>query len=244
MKSWLQSLTENLSGGKKPEGEEEENSMLKKAMSVRVKAGIKDEDFDADLGGWQGRLTDKPEGGYITIAWDSITLRAMPAEMITACEVEGLDWETYGLAEDDVEPAPERDTPADVEAAIAELKKLHAWDYLGDEAELIREVLAGLDPDDEAAILEAWADYMQVHMTFPFEAKIDEVQERGPLQAGDKVRVSRITEIIEPYGILVDVMSQKIGSRVFPLSNLEARDHKSENYDIVQNYRVWFANRQ
>ncbi len=215
---------------------------MKKGDVVRVKPGVKDVDFDVDLGGWQGRVIEVRADG-VDVAWDSHTLlHDMPATMITACEEQGLGWETYGLDREDLEPAQARDKPADVEAAIDKLESCHAWEWLGEEGELIRQVLKGLNPDDEVALIEAWDEYMQAHLTFPFEAVVDEVQERGPLQAGDRVRVRSITDADDFYGIIVRL---RRGQQQFdfPLCDLAAVDETSENHEIVQSYRVWFANR-
>lgn len=216
---------------------------MKKNDVVRVKPGVKDVDFGADLSGWQGRVIEVRADGGVDVAWDSHTLlHDMPATMITACEEQGLGWNTYGLDREDLDLAQSRDTPADVEASIAELSRRHAWDWLGEEGELIRQVLKGLDPDDETTLIEAWAEYMEAQLLFPFEATVDEMQDRGPLQAGDRVRVHSISLADEFYGIIVRLRQ---GRKQFdlPLCDLAALDETSENHAIIQSYRVWFANR-
>ncbi len=216
---------------------------MKKGDIVRVKSGVRNVDFDADLSGWQGRVIEIVDDGDVEVAWDSLTLlHAMPATMITACEEQGLEWDTYRIDGQDLEPATVRDRPADVERALTELSLRHAWDWLGPESELIQEVLAGLDPDAEAALIEAWATYLQAHLVFPFEAVVDEFQERSPLQAGNRVRVHDITEADEFYGIIVRLRRGREQFH-FPLCDLAALDESSDNHAIVQSYRVWFANR-
>ena len=82
---------------------------------------------------------------------------------------------------------------------------------------------------------------MQVFV-LPFEAKVSEVQEEGPLNDGDMVRVQGIAEADDLYGILVNV---QYGRKrfVFPLCDLTVRDRKSAYYTPAQVYCVWFANR-
>jgi hypothetical protein len=79
-------------------------------------------------------------------------------------------------------------------------------------------------------------------LTFPFEAEVTEWQERGPLRAGDRVKVTGIRDIEDLYGVLVDV---RVSHRkfVFPLCDLKAMDKKSSNYQLTDDYAVWFANR-
>lgn len=216
---------------------------MKKGDVVRVKPGVKDVDSDADLSGWQGRVIEIGPDDSVMVAWDSHTLlHDMPATMITACEEQGLGWESYGFSREDLEPAQARDRLSDVEEAIEKLESSHAWEWLGEEGELIRQVLADVDPDDEMAVIEAWNDYMQAHLIFPFEAVVDEFQERGPLQTGNRVRVYHIIDADDFYGIIVRLHRGRQQFN-FPLCDLAALDETSENHAIIQNYRVWFANR-
>jgi hypothetical protein len=215
---------------------------VEKGEVVRVKPGVKDVDFGTDLSGWQGRVVDV-HADTVEIAWDSHTLRQeMPSEMITACEEQGLDWGVYYLPPHELEPAQPRDTQDDVQQAVAELARQHAWDWLEEEGEITRQVLKGLDPRNERELFGAWEEYLTAHLELPFRAEVDEVQERGPLQAGDRVRVRSIIDTNVFYGVIVKV---RHGRRqyAFPLCDLEALDETSENHRIIQNYRVWFANR-
>ncbi len=215
----------------------------KKGDAVRVKPGVKDVNFAVDLSGWQGRVLEILDDGNVDVAWDSHTLlHDMPASMIAACEEQGYGWETYAFEPGELEPAQTRDKPADVKRAVAQLERAHAWDWLGEEGELVRQVLGGLDPEDEVALIEAWDTYMQAHLTFPFEATVDEFQERGPLRAGNRVRVHSIVDADEFYGIIVHLQRGREPFD-FPLCDLAALDETSENHAIIQSYRVWFANR-
>jgi hypothetical protein len=205
--------------------------------SVRVKPGVDDPDLGIDIGGWQGRVTDIRQGDdgilLVDIRWDSVTLDSMPDEAIEQCEDMGLDWRVMGLAADDVEPAVARDTEADTERVAAELADRHAWDYLGEQGKRIAAVLA---------VEEGWEGYLEEHLTFPFEAEVDESQSRGPIRYGDRVRVTGVSMEDETYGVIADV---RLGRRkyAFPVCGLEVVDRQSPNYQIIRDYRVWFANR-
>jgi hypothetical protein len=137
------------------------------------------------------------------------------------------------LGADQVEPAAARDNKADVERVADELAERHAWDHLGEQGKRIVAVLA---------LEEGWESYLEEHLTFPFEAEVDEHQSRGPIQIRDRVRVTGVSMEDEMYGVIADVW---LGRRkyAFPLADLETLDQQSPNYQIIRDYRVWFANR-
>ena len=222
-----------------------ERKKFKVNDSVVVKSGVQDVDFDFDIGGWQGRVEEvepREREGILLIHWDSVTLREMPDEMIEGCEKQGLSWALYPIPASDVEPARPRDTQADVERVVEELEKKHAWIWIGPEGHAIREILTGVDPGDVVAAFDAWNDHMEEHLEFPFEAEVAEFQERGPLRGGDQVTVVSIAGLDYTYGVIVH---SRHGSRWynFPLCDLAVLDTSSPNHDLVQEYRVWFANR-
>ena len=95
---------------------------------------------------------------------------------------------------------------------------------------------------DDWAAFKAWSEYLETRLAFSFEAQVTEWQERGPLQAGDQVKVLGIRDVEDLYGVLVDI---RVGRRkyVFPLCDLKAMDASSLNYQLTDDYAVWFANR-
>jgi hypothetical protein len=216
---------------------------MKKGDVVQVRQGFIDEAYDLDLSGWRGRILEIYEDGAVYIRWDSHTLlHEMPEAVIAACEEERLEWADFVFSPDDVEPAEARDTPADVEEALDELYDRHAWDWLGEDGKLTRQVLAGLDTDDYDAMAAAWKAYMDTHLSVPFDAEVYEHQERGPFRAGDRVRVLAITEADADYGVIVRLRKGRRQYH-FPLCDLAALDEDSEDGEIVRQYRIWFANR-
>ena len=102
------------------------------------------------------------------------------------------------------------------------------------------EVIAEADTADDE--VEAWNQYLMQVLVFPFEAKVSEIQEKGPLNDGDLVKIQDIIEADDLYGLLVDVQCGR-EHVVFPLCDLTVRDRTSANYTLVQDYCVWFANR-
>jgi len=99
-----------------------------------------------------------------------------------------------------------------------------------------------VEPDDELAALEAWEAHLRQVLRFPFEARVVESQEYGPLRAGDKVAVQGITGVADSYGVIVTVRHRR-GTYDFPLCDLDATVKGSPNYRFVQDYAVWFGNR-
>jgi len=211
--------------------------------AVMVKPGVMDPDLGAEIGGWTGKIAEEPgQDNLVLISWDSVTLQNMPDSAIAQCEEQGLDWTRMYLETQEVELTTPRGTEEDAAQIIEELQKKHAWSWAGEEGQRIQQVLAGVDADDEMATLEAWEDHLEANLTFPFAAEIDEWQERGPLQAGDRVKVTGISLVDDLYGIIVDVRHER-RKYAFPLCDLAVVDEDSPNHQIVADYRVWFANR-
>ncbi len=217
--------------------------MFKVGDSVVVKPGVVDPDLGIEIGGWEGKIAEEPgQDDLVLISWDSVTLRNTPDFVIEQCEEQGLDWTKMYLDTQEVELTSPRDTEEDVAQVIKELEKKRAWSWLGEQGRRIQQVLASADADDEMAALEAWEEYLAGSLTFPFEAEIYEWQERGPFQAGDRVKVTGIDLVDDLYGIIVDLRRERI-KYAFPLCDLEVVAEDSSNHQIVEDYRVWFANR-
>lgn len=220
---------------------------IKPGDSVKVKEGIRCPDQeDLCLEGWQGRVfeIEKDEDGSVLIGikWDSVTLKNMPASFIDQCEDEGTDYAVIYLALEEVEPAAARDTEEDIEEAIAEISKKHAWSWLGEEGRRINEVLASVKEKDGGETHGAWENHLREVLVFPFEAEVAEYQERGPLRQDDRVSVKRLSMTDELYGVIVEVWRGRKKYH-FPLVDLEVVDKISPNYQPVNDYRTWFANR-
>ena len=215
--------------------------------SVVVRSGVLDPDFGIDIGGWQGQVVqtgqDPESGATICIEWDSVTLRQMPESTIAQSEEQGLDWKLVWLGANEIEVTTPRDMAEDVAEAQRQIAAQSTWLWLGEEqGRRVQEVLADIDEDDEVAAFEAWARYLRRKLTFPFEAEVSEQQEYGPLRAGDRVTVRRIIEADDFYGVIVQVVKKGL-TYPFPLCDLEAADRNSPNYQCVDDYSVWFANR-
>ncbi|MCB0189750.1 MAG: hypothetical protein KDE31_36010 [Caldilineaceae bacterium] len=211
--------------------------------SVRVKDGFIDEETGQDMSGWQGRVKEIfPNEETVMVAFDSVTLQAMPVSYIRQCEEEGYGWDEYGYEMVWLEAAEPRDTLSKVKAAVNARAGDVRYAHLGEEGRAIEAILNEVDPDDEMDEFDAWEAYLAGHLTFPFEAVVDEFQERGPLQSGDRVRVLGIEMVDDSYGVIVKL---RHGRKVyhFPLCDLKMIGRASAQKDLVQLYAVWFANR-
>ena len=181
------------------------------------------------------------EAGTALVAFDSPTIRAMPPAYIERCEEEGYSWNEYGFELDSLDASTPRDAPSDVMAAIGDLSGQFRYAYLGEEGRAIDKILGDADLDDELEALEAWEKHLSQHLTFPFDAEVSELQERGPLRGGDRVQVHGFEMLDDRYGIIVKLRRGRSAYH-FPLCDLEAVDSSSPNHDLVQLYAVWYAN--
>jgi hypothetical protein len=218
----------------------EKNQPFKIGGSVKVKPNTDDPDYDGDISGWQGRVTEIYDD-TVFVEWDSVTLTNMPPESIAQAEDVGSDWSGMTVSNIDLESSQVRDTPADVVRVLEHLEYIHRWDYLGEEGLRVKDVLQDIDSDDELSAFEAWEKHFRKVLKFPFEAEVME-QQKGAARQGDVVKVLEIIEIMEPYGVLVQC-SHKHGGWVLPLCDLEVTKKSSPNYQPVKDHAVWFANR-
>ncbi len=210
--------------------------------SIVVKSAVKDPDTNSDIGGWQGRISEPQDSNIVCIDWDSITLNKMLSSDIKKSEQEGMIWDQMYLDISEIELVSPRDTEEDVKRTYDEIYNKHMWLHLGEEGECIQSVLSGISPDDYWDAFTAWEGYLENELCFPFEAVVDESQERGPLQTGNQVTICGLNDIEERYGILVEIEYRKI-NYVFALADLEVIQKDIQNYSPVKAYVIWFANR-
>ncbi|MBM9521240.1 hypothetical protein JWG39_15575 [Desulforhopalus vacuolatus] len=221
---------------------------LKKGQSVKVKKGVLcPDDPEFDLSGWQGRIIDvsEDENGEITIgiAWDSLTFKEMPERYIEKSKTDGLDWTVMYLPDSDVEQVKPRDSEKYTDEIRNELEGHFEWLEIGGEGKRIQAVINSAKSNDEWEMMEVWEKYLKQNLKFPFESVVDEYQSKSPFRQGDRLRVSGIETVDDLYGVIV---SCKAGRRkyYFPLADLAAADEVSDNSRHIQDYRVWFANRE
>ena len=179
---------------------------LKTGDSVVVNKGVKDPDLGNDIGGWQGRISEIDED-LVCIDWDSITLQQMPASSIIHSEEEGWEWQKMYLPPSDVTLTKRRDSVEDVDRVFEELSSYYMWVDFGEQGKRIQSVLTGIPHGDESAALKAWKVYLQKKLTFPFQARIEELMFRGSsFKEGDMITVYGIDESLnDDYGLFAEL---------------------------------------
>ena len=217
---------------------------------VVVKPGVTDPDTESEIGGWQGRISavsaEEAEGGpvLVSIEWDSLTLAAMPAELIEYCEEEGLVWSEMALATDEIAPAAARDTAADVGTTLAKLEVRYrsmGWSS-GEQGERIRQVVSRAPQGDEDAVMQVWHAHLQERLRLPFGALVAQAQRGGPLREGEQVTVMGVTSLDASSGTIVAIKHPR-GVCELPLYDLDATSGAAATQQLVADYGVWFANR-
>jgi hypothetical protein len=209
--------------------------------SVKVRQGVRDPDFDADLSCWQGRIVERIDAQHVCIEWDSYTLQNMSHSQIKACERQGWGWRSIHLELSDIEKASPNDTQEQVEETVEKLEEQFFWAHLGVQGDRVGTVLSGISLDDEVGALKTWANYLNNTVTFPLPATVTEIQFTGSLQSGDLVTVHGIMENYS-QGLSV-VVESNANQYYFPLSDLEVHDKESEFFSPVEDYVIWFSNR-
>jgi len=222
---------------------------LKIGDCVRVKDGLKDPDNEYfEIGGWQGRVveiddeSDEDGNTLITIEWDSLTLKQMPAKFIQESEKEGLDWQIMNLSESDLDKTVPRDKKGDVEKMQDLISDKFQWIWLGEEGLRIANVLEGVNPHDYMRCFQKWDQYLGKKLSFPIKAIVIESEDEGILENGDEVEIKSLSNIVDLYGIIVKV---KFKGKSFetPLCELEVIDKNTPEYQLISDYEVWFGNR-
>ncbi len=221
---------------------------LKLGNSVIVKQGVKEPDFEKlELGGWQGQVVEidtksDKENILITIEWDSQTLRQIPADYIEQSERDGYDWQRITLYESELEKTKARDKKENVEKTQAELEDKYHWASLGNEGKRISKVLDMINPHDEMKCLKKWVEYLDKELTFPIDAYVSESENNWLIKSGDKVLIKSLPHIVDVYGIIASI---KLNGKKyeFPLCDLEVIDKTNPNFQLIGDYKIWFANK-
>ncbi|MFA5813994.1 MAG: calcium-binding protein [Bacteroidales bacterium] len=103
---------------------------------------------------------------------------------------------------------------------------------------IITEVLKGVTSKKYEAKTDKWFEFLSSKITLPFEAKIKE-SENHELQIGEIIKVTKITDIVDMYGLLVEI---KKGRKKFilPICDIEIVEKNSENYKLFDAFLEWW----
>jgi hypothetical protein len=220
--------------------------MYKAGDVVRVKSDVQDELTGIFMENWQGRVIDFANDAatgepLVCVEWDSVTARNLPIQYIMMSNQEDMDWSSYYLALDEVEPAPTRDTPEQAEQAIRELDAKYYWKSLGEQGERIHKIVGELDLDDDARSFKVWLDYLKKQLKFPFKAQIITGIQGGYAQEGEMVNVINFANIDDFWGIMMRVSTKK-GMFDCALSDLSVEDENAPNFLPISDYAFWYDN--
>jgi hypothetical protein len=222
-------------------------SRFKVGDQVRVKSGVRDPDFpDLPLGGWSGTITEiiKHKGRINCVfKLDGRTLASLHPVFRRRCEVDGLDYETMGLGQEDVEL--DDGTPCPIEQPTSVVPRPLTLD---DQDDRVRMAL-GLTHDDPLPdvnheSLLAYHGYLAKNLSFPFKARYEKPvgwsrRIEMPLTVTGLLRPDEC-EIDEQYGIIATGRDPEEPVD-FPLAEIEVKG-SSPSCRMVRDYAYWFHN--
>jgi hypothetical protein len=96
---------------------------MKIGDSVVVKDGVKNDDLNVPVGGWQGRIFDK-DGNCFCVDWDSITLKNMETSLILNSIQDETNFDFMWLHKSDIELAKPRDEEIDREFFLESINEM------------------------------------------------------------------------------------------------------------------------
>ena len=216
--------------------------------SVLVKSGIKEPDLEEfEIGGWQGRIGEidtksNNDNVLVTVEWDSISLEQLPCNYIEQSEMDGLGWQNITLYSSDLEKGIPRDKIEDVKNTQDKLSDKFHWVSLGDEGLRISKILDNVNPHNEIKCLQKWVEYLDNKLTFPIDANVTESEDNWLIKDDDKVIIESLSEIVDLYGIIASIRLEE-KKYEFPLCNLEAIDKTKPDFQLIEDYNVWFSNK-
>lgn len=224
------------------------NLNLKIGDSAVVREGVKEPDLqEFEIGGWQGRVleidTDSDKDNVlITIEWDSLTLIQMPSDYIEQSEIDSFDWSSMVLYDSDLEKSVSRDRKENVRMVKDKILEKYHWVPLGQEGLRISTILDGVDPHNEMKCLQRWVEHLDKELTFPIQAIVSESEDNWLIKSGDKVLIKALPHIVDMYGVIASIRLN--GKKYeFPLCDLEVIDKTLTDFQLIDDYRIWFANR-
>ena len=221
---------------------------FKPGDSVLVKQGVKEPDLvEFEISGWQGRVVEidtksDKDNILITIEWDSLTLKQIPSDFIEQSEMDGYDWQNMTLHDSDLEKTTSKDDQENVKKIQDELSDQYYWASFGDKGVRISKVLERINPHDEMKCLQKWVEYLDKELTFPIDAIVSDTEDNGLIKTGDSVLIKSLSHIVDMYGIIASI---RLNGKKYatPLCELEVIDKTNPNFQLIDDYNTWFANR-
>ena len=144
--------------------------VIKEGDSVRVKPGVKDPDYEFDLNGRQGRVTyiDTDEIEYIEVAWDSVTLNQMSAELIETSIEGGFDYSLMWLNENEVVLTEPRDQQQAVDEKIEARNERFGQISSDEQSKNIAQILDSKDLSVTQKNQDKFYIYLSEQINYPY----------------------------------------------------------------------------
>jgi hypothetical protein len=214
---------------------------------VRVRSGVIDPDFsDMPLGGWTGTVTVIIEHkGQINCVFrlDSRTLASLHPIYRRRCERDGLDFETMGLGEEELEL--DDGIPIAIEQPT-QIKTPPLSEKDQDDRVRMALGLTSDDPLPEVTYenLLNYHRYLSKNLIFPFKARYEK-----PVGWAKRVEMPlTVTGLLRPEDCVIDEQYGIIGTGRdpeepvdFPLAEIEVKG-SSPSSRMVRDYAYWFHN--
>ena len=103
------------------------------------------------------------------------------------------------------------------------------------------QVLKGVNSKNKDIQLDKWLEYLEENLSFPFDATILEAEESTVLRWKDHVKVKKIDDYVDPYGVLMEIRKER-KKYIVPLCEMEIIDKDSNNYIITEAFMEWWSN--
>ena len=192
------------------------------------------------MGGWAGTIIEVQDDGMYTVTWSKETLAAIHPVFKTRCDNDGLDFETYGIGAQDLEPdtggpleieQPTAITPKPLSPTNEEDRIRMAFGLTSDD----------LLPDVGDETLKAYHEYLSKRLVFPFRAQfVAEDFKSTPLNVIGLGDPDDEPTIDDSYGILCEARHEK---QIVTLPLCELEDVTGDpNRQLIDDYRYWFWN--
>lgn len=116
------------------------------------------------------------------------------------------------------------------------------WEIFSEQDKRIYEVIKDIKDDDYMLALDKWEKIFKEKLVFPFEAKVGDLDDACPIQAGDRLRVHGIEMADDLHGVIVNVRKGR-KKYALELCLLEVIEDNEEMKKLIDDYAVWFGNK-
>ena len=90
--------------------------------------------------------------------------------------------------------------------------------------------------------LQKWVEYLDNELSFPIHAIVSDSADSWLIKCGDKVIIKSLPHIVDMYGIIASIRLN--GEKYeFPICDLEAIDKTKADFQLIDDYKTWFAYR-